>query len=119
MLVQHLQLGAFYNKKRKGLQKNSCQDFVPVVQGCLAHKKLQPPLGQLYDPRHSPAVWSFEEAVSYERGTPVRSSPIPRRARPLGCQKSGMVKTLKISGIGSVEIGGSAESASLFRAKRK
>jgi hypothetical protein len=42
------------------------------LQGYLAHKKKLPPLGPLHGPRHGPTAWSQGEAVSYERGTPVR-----------------------------------------------
>ena len=43
----------------------------PMAQGDLAHKKLHPPPSPLYAPKHSHTVGSYEEAVSYERGTPV------------------------------------------------
>ena len=41
------------------------------VQGYLAQKKLRPPLGSPQGPRQSPTVGSWEDDVSYERGTPV------------------------------------------------
>ena len=44
-------------------------------QGYLAHKKQLPPLGPPYGPKHIPAVGSYGGAVSYERGTPVGSTP--------------------------------------------
>ena len=44
------------------------------VQGYLAHKKLRPPLGSPQGPGHSPTVGSWEENVSYERGTPVEGA---------------------------------------------
>ena len=42
-----------------------------LVQGHLARKKLPPPLGPQYDPRHVPTVGSYGVAVSCERGTHV------------------------------------------------
>jgi len=43
---------------------NKTRDVQVPLQGYLAHKKLQPPLGPLCDPRQSPNVVSYEEAVS-------------------------------------------------------
>ena len=55
----------------RGGKRELVYALVPEPQGYLAHKKLQTPLGPLYDPRHSPTVGSWEEAASVERGTPV------------------------------------------------
>ena len=43
-----------------------------ALRGYLAHKKTPKPLGPPCDPRHGPTVLSWEGALSYERGTPVR-----------------------------------------------
>ena len=41
------------------------------LQGDLAHKKQDTPLGPPQGPRHSPTVGSYGGDVSYERGSPV------------------------------------------------
>ena len=51
------------------------------IEGYLAHKKLPPPLEPRKGPRHRPTLKSWEEALSYERGTPVEV-PGSRRGVP-------------------------------------
>ena len=53
-------LGCRGYSRMRGLLPNERSQLLLVcrTQGYLAHKKLQPPLGPLYDPRHSPTVGS-------------------------------------------------------------
>ena len=55
-----------------------------ALQGYLAHKTLPPPpLGLPLGPRNRPTVGSEGSAVSYERGTPVRTPKGPKRMHTL------------------------------------
>ena len=68
---------------RGGTRGPSKPDSV-ALQGYLAHKKQQPPLGPPQGPRYSLTVGSLGGAVSYERGTRLGGAPGIRKSAGRG-----------------------------------
>ena len=60
-----------YTFRCRGRSAGSPTLRTPAPQGCLAHKKLRPPLGSPYGPMHSPTVGSYGGAGSQTQRTPA------------------------------------------------